>query len=320
MYRYFLNPTKSPTYWNLAQVLQEQGWSKTRFSWRAHFGEQQFEFNSKACECLEFKDALAQLVSRFCPDAMPLTFSIDDETWPLVLEEIARESGVWILKPAQLNNGQHIKIFEHWQQIYAHYLNQNRMGGPHVLQRYLTKPHLIKGPHEGHKYSLRLFVVLTNFAGVYLYPQGYYNVALLPYAPTYANLRLHLTNEHLEEGVPNVVQIPTVQYADLFAPLYPRIKTIVTQVVQGLQQSYPQAFVAQSHPALAFFGFDFVVDETERVWLIEANHGPCFPVHEEHPLQQKFYKAFWQKVVTHFVLPIAENQKSLHPQGFDQLI
>lgn len=312
-HRFCLRQARSPTYYNLSRYLQELGWRRTHFNWRANFSEQNFQFDSLAAECLEFKNLLAQLVAQYCPEVMPITYCINDQNWSLVLNQIASKPDyddhvVWILKPATLNNGQHIKIFQHLSQLEQHYLSSDRLGGEHVLQQYLTQPHLLKGPSRGHKYSIRIFVIVTNYAGAYLYPKGYFNVGLHPYDENdFSDLSSHLTNEHLREDEFNVVQVPTERY-ELFKPFYPQIKSIVTATISGLQQQYPQAFICEKQRTLSIFGFDFMVDSDERVWLLEANHGPCFPTSDEHPLQKLLYYDFWQAFIASFVLPIAMNQ------------
>jgi hypothetical protein len=320
-YRFCLRSSQSPTYYNLCHYLSEKGWTRTHFNWLAHFSEKNFQFYFAAAECLEFKHLLAQLVSRYCPQVMPVTYCINDQNWSLVLSKIADtyysqdnqlldqiNNLVWILKPALLNNGQHIKIFQKLSQIEQHYLSANRLGGEHVLQQYLIQPHLLKGPQQGHKYSIRMFVVLTNFAGAYLYPKGYFNVGLHPYQSNdFTDIRSHLTNEHLNEDEFNVVQISTQQY-ELFKPFYPVIKTLVSSIINGLQQLYPQAFINEKRSTLAIFGFDFIVDSEMRVWLLEANHAPCFPINDEHPLQKSLYSDFWQAIIASFVVPIAMRQ------------
>lgn len=327
-YRFCLKQLQIPTYYNLYKYLQKQGWNRTHFNWLAHFSEKNFQFNAEAAECLEFKNLLAELVTHYCPQIMPMTFCIDDQNWQSVLNQIADkfyrdqvENLVWILKPAKLNNGQHIKIIQNLSQLEEHYLSANRLGGEHVLQQYLTSPHLLKGPSQGHKYSIRMFVILTNYDSAFLFPKGYFNIALNPYqSDEFTDLSCHLTNEHLHEDGSNVVQIPTEAYA-LFKPFYPQIKAIVSETVNGLQQRHPQAFIDDKERRLAIFGFDFMVDVHERVWLIEVNHGPCFPTSEEHPLQKKFYDQFWQAFYKNFVLPIAMRQHpaQIHYQLFERI-
>ncbi|KTD02310.1 hypothetical protein [Legionella feeleii] len=314
-YYFFLTETQSPTQYNLCRYLQEQGWSSSHLEEQADFGEGNLHFNLQAAEQLEFKHRLAELVHKFCSAVMPLTYCINDQNWPSVLQDIADkyyrhgwqyldqiDNLVWILKPALLNNGKEIKIFQKLSELERHFLSNKRLGGEQVLQRYLTEPHLLR---DRHKYSIRMFVVLTNYAGVYLYPQGYFNVALHPFEPkNFIDLRPHLTNEHLSHEEANVVQIPAQRFAT-FTVFYPLIKSILAEIMRGLQQLYPQAFVCDKRRELAIFGFDFMVDKDQRLWLLEANHGPCFPIDDEHPLQKYLYYDFWQAFIASFVMPIA---------------
>ncbi|CEK12037.1 ATP-grasp domain-containing protein [Legionella hackeliae] len=308
---FFLNAEQSPTHFNLSRYLQAQGWHYSRFNWQASFSDKNLQFNSEAAQCLEYKHLLAQLIAHYCPEVMPLTYCINDENWPVILAQIAdkhynhsEEELVWILKPALLNNGEAIKIFQNLADLESHFLRSDRFGGEHVLQRYINNPHLLRPP-QGHKYSIRMFVILTNYAGVYLYPQGYFNVAMHPFKKNkFVDLRPHLTNEHLHHDEENVIQIPAWRF-DFFGALYPSIKQIITVTIKALQHQYSQAFVVDKEKALAIFGFDFIVDNDQRVWLLEANHGPCFPVDDNHPLQKYLYNEFWQAFIKTFVLPIA---------------
>lgn len=305
--------------------MQQQGWHGSRFNWQASFNDNNLQFNREAAQCLEYKHLLARLLTYYCPEVMPSTYCINDKNWPFVLEKIAddytsltEQPPVWILKPALLNNGKAIKIFQHLNDLENHFLGNTRLGGEHVLQRYITNPHLLRPP-AGHKYSIRMFVILTNYAGVYLYPQGYFNVALHPFKENqYADLRPHLTNEHLDHNEANVVQIPAWRF-DFFGSLYPYIKQIVTITINALQHQYPQAFVVDKAKRLAIFGFDFMVDSNQRIWLLEANHGPCFPVSDEHPLQNCLYDDFWQAVIKSFILPIALSESTNKDQLFELL-
>lgn len=312
--RYHLQPELSPTYFNLAYHLQQQGWSYTRFPRFAHLKAVHFEFDEKVTQNLEFKHLLSALAQRSCPDIIPETYFIHDNNWSLVLSSIAEKyytqqyqihdeikDIAWILKPALLNNGQHIRIFQRLSDLERHYLSSNRLGGAHVLQRYI-KPHLLNDK----KYSIRMFVVLTNDRGIYLYPHGYFNEALIPYrADCFTDMRPHLTNEHLHGEIPNVIQKPTAQW-DLFAMIYPSIKTQLQQIITALVQTHTDAFQVQKARTLALFGFDFMVDENMRVFLLEANHGPCFPIDRSHPMQTVLYDGFWQALIKHFIKPMTK--------------
>lgn len=308
--RFYLN-SQSPTQLNLRRYLLESGWQED--SVQADFSEENLQFGSGAAEQLEYKHLLAQLVAKYCPEVTPLTYCINDQNWPQVLSQLAKEhyrasdqslNLSWILKPALLNNGKAIKIFQKLSEIEQHFLGTKRLGGEHVLQYYLS-PHLL---NDRRKYSIRMFVVLSNYAGSYLYPYGYYNVALHPFAANdYRDLRSHLTNEHLQEDESNVLQIPSNRF-DAFPAIYAQIKVLSQAVIAALEQENTQAFRNDKPRNLALFGFDFLVDNSGRLWLLEANHGPCFPVQDNHPLQAYLYADFWRSFIKSFVQPIALDQ------------
>ena len=291
----------SPTFIQLQKHLIDHGW---QHGTPAHLSPLQFDFPLPVSETLEFK----HLLGDFLPtDIHPPTFYIDDHNWQQVLTTVPDQT--WILKPSLLNNGQHIHLFHNTHAVWQHYLASNRMGGPHVLQAYLEDPHLLKGPERGHKYSLRMFWVLTSRGEAYLYPHGYFNVALKPYEKgNFSQLGCHLTNEHLSHDTYNVVQIPTYQYA-LFKPFFPQIQDILRQVLYLLKECYASFLHPANDIQFALFGVDFMVDASERVWLIEMNHGPCFPIEDEHPLQQKIYHGFWQALIQELIEPKVFNLK-----------
>lgn len=242
---------------------------------------------------------------------MPITYYINEENWSSVLSFLSSQEGkngkqkkdlVWILKPSLLNNGQHIKIFANLELLKAHYKNNKRMGGDHVLQQYITEPHLLNGS----KYSIRMFLVITNYAGAYLYPKGYFNIATQAYTKNdFSDLSPHITNEYLKKNGPNVIQVP-ILCSNAFQPIYLQIKKIISSTLLALKNKHPNAFVFEKNRTLAIFGVDFLVDKDMRVWLLEANHGPCFPTVDEHPLQQHLYDPFWDSFIQNFVIPAAE--------------
>lgn len=319
MSRFYFEHLESPTYYNLCKHLTMMGWSPSPLKWLSHFNDQHFAFDSAAAEQLEYKHLLFELVSQSCPDSMPATYYIDDQNWQSVLDRVWNQyyrqgkaisdqvdQLVWILKPSLLNNGQHIKIFQKLSELKQHFINTDRLGGEHVLQQYIINPHLL----QGYKYSIRMFLVLSNYAGAYLYPKGYFNIARQRYnKDDFNNLGSHLTNEHLNPFESNIIQVPILNL-ETFQPIHKQIKKILEPILDSLKRKHPEAFNREKkkEPALAIFGFDFLVDENMRVWLLEANHGPCFPVQDDHPLQEPLYKEFWKVFIECFVMPIAKRE------------
>jgi len=302
--RFYLPEDESPAYYNLSKNLQASGWQKCQSRGLADFSDTNFQFDEQAAQCLEYKHLLAGLVQTYCPEIMPATYVTNDHNWPDVVNKLADDR--WILKPSLLNNGQYIKIFQTLNDIKAHFLKSDRMGGEHVIQHYINNPHLLR---DDRKYSIRMFLVITNFSGAFLYKQGYFNVAKYPFSATdFNDLKPHLTNEHLFATETNVIQIPSIKF-EFFPVIYPQIAGVIKTLMSALQQLFPTAFMSQGKQAIALFGMDFMLDDAGKIWLLEANHGPCFPVDADHPLQSWLYDGFWAALIQNFVKPIAGNYK-----------
>ena len=173
-----------------------------------------------------------------------------------------------------------------------------------MLQRYVIEPDL----HQHRKYSLRYFVVMTQKRGVFIYRHGYLNVAKAAYcASDFTSLAAHLTNEHLLAGMSNVEQIPTVDLPQA-TRWYPQVKAMVAAVVEAVNPHFLHGNQGFRHEAWTVFGFDFMLDKAQRLWLLEINHGPCFPIDDHHPLQRVLYDDFWQAMLNRFVVPIMHHQ------------
>lgn len=295
---YFKNP-ELPTQYNIRQKLVALNWQENAVS--CDFGDENLAFAKEACESLEYKHKLAVLLET--ETLMPLSYRIHDQNWREIVQylEGQGEEKTWILKPSLLNNGQSIRILDTVKAIKTHFASTRRLGGEHVLQAYLA-PDLLR---DNRKYSIRMFLVLTNFAGALLYPEGYFNVSMHPYKEgDFTDLRSHLTNEHLSGEEENVLQIPTERFP-WFSACYPDLKAMASRLIRLLKTRHPKAFMLTGKPAIALFGLDFMLDAHKRLWLLEANHGPCFPVRADHPLQPFLYQAFWDNLVTRLILPMA---------------
>lgn len=293
----------SPTYCNLSHYLKKAGWQEAP---HAELNTTHFDFNERITQTLEYKHQLAGLIQQYCPHLMPLTYCLDEDNWQAIVDIVKNNYPhlTWILKPSLLNNGQKISIFSNPQAIVAYYKQLNRLGGPHVLQQYITTPHLLR---DKRKYSIRQLVVLTHYSGAYLYQEGYFNVALHPYTPDYfANSSAHLTNEYLIPGTPNTLQIPATQFAH-YEFLLGQITPLLKDLFQGVAQKFSNE-LAHCLPQIALLGFDFIVEETGRVWLLEANHGPCFPTDSTHPLYYRVYEPFWQELISSFIEPLSQKE------------
>jgi len=308
---FYFASAESPTQFNLQKQLLAAGFESAKKTEKADFSDNNLTLNEDFTEILEYKHLLAALTEKHCPDIMPLTFLIDDNNYNEVIDTMAaaptlQPNFVWILKPALLNNAEGIKIFNSLDDIKQHFEGTDRFGGQHVLQQYITHPHLL----NGHKYTFRMFVIISNFTGVYLYKNGYFNVAREAYPSNdFSHLEPHLTNEHLHaDHSPNVWQIPTKQCPN-FDAIYQKMQHSIHEVIAALNKEAPALFSDHTRAkAFSFFGFDFMLDEKLKLWLLEVNHAPCFPKEEDHLLQEHLYDEFWKTIITSFIVPMTEKK------------
>jgi len=281
----------SPTTYNLHQQLLNNGYTPITNPSTAQFSDDNLGADDEALQQLEYKHLLAELLTQHGLAFMPLTYPINNHTANRVIADIraAHPTGndpnntiFWILKPSTLNNGEGILLFKTIDDIEAHYQRTDRLGGDFVIQQYIDNPHLL----NGHKYTIRMFVILTNYNGHTLYPHGYYNIGRTKYPQgnDLSDLAAHLTNEHLTDPEPNVIQMPTTQ-VDAFHLIFPTIEQIVDKTITAFTQSRPDYLTHKTTKALDILGFDFLIDQDLNTWLLEINHGPCFPKDEPHPPQ-----------------------------------
>lgn len=309
---FFITQQELPTHYNIAKYLQNKGYSSASNASQANFHDEHLALKGLNTQLLEYKHHLAQLTDSLSVPVMPQTFIIDDTNYPSIIHSIATHhpNSVWILKPSFMNNGEGIHIFTHYEQIRRHYETNQRYGGPHVLQRYITDPHLL----QGHKYTLRLFVIVTNQGQAYAYKEGYFNICCEAYTPhDWQRLTPHLTNEHFgEDETPNIYQMPTSKCPN-FDNMYKSLKQIAILVMKAFYESTSHQKLYGYQRSLGIFGFDYIVDNALNVWLLEANHGPWFPKEEDHPLHYYLYDYLWQDLLIDFVEPVIEGHR-WHPR------
>ncbi len=328
--KYYLPDLSSPIKYNLSNAMQSEGMRVAQNKNEAQFSEDNLTLDEYAARNLEYKHLLAEQLSQHCPEVMPLTYGINDKNYADVIHLIANnhyvKNGktvdqvndlVWIYKPSMQNNGENIKIFSRLSQLVDHYSTSNRLGGDHVVQQYITHPHLL----NGHKYTFRMYVVVTNYVGAYLYRDGYFNIGMQAYTTEddFHDLSLHLTNEHLFQDKENVMQVPTLRCPN-FEMIYQQMRIICSKVMQAQKKTAPEFMQPAAQAAFELFGFDFILDAQLRLWLLEVNQAPCFPKEESHHLKEHLYNQLFYDVVVQFVIPIAKAEafapKSLK---FDQL-
>lgn len=302
--------------YHISRCLKERGWVEASNGASADFGDRHLSLNDEVSKNLEYKHLLAKLTEKIAPPVMPLTYPINDENADSVLAKIIYEHYLpdnqyqttipglqWILKPSMLNNGDEIRLFNNIEEVKKHYASSKRLGGEHVLQQFISDPALI----DGRKYTYRLHVVATNYAGVFMYDQGYINISALPYSKenNFASRKMVITNYVLDGVLSHIEQRTTTLLPD-FAETYQQMYHIIRQVMQALLAKQPDYLKPQATPIFEIFGFDFTKDASGKLWLLEINQGPDMPTFEDNPLKAGLWQRFWQDIIEEFVIPCAQ--------------
>ncbi len=300
---------KNPTNHHMACALKERGWSESNDNYL--ISNHIFSIPESTSNVFDYKHILMELIQRAGLSCIPKTYILDDDNALKMIHHIMsqEQQNTWILKPAKLNNGEGIKIFGSSKALLSHYQQNNRYAGPHILQAYIDPPHLL----NGHKYSLRFFVILTNYCGHYLFKEGYFNICRSPYMfDDFSNMRGHLSNEHLDtKRESNTYQIPT-KNCQHFDSVFRDVLIICKELVQAFKKNSLLSF-ENNTKQMAILGLDFMLDGDLNTFFLEANHGACFATTSTHPLYESVYRPLFLSIVDNLITPHFGKKSNKHP-------
>ncbi|NXE01734.1 TTLL4 polyglutamylase, partial [Chaetorhynchus papuensis] len=202
----------------------------------------------------------------------------------------------WIVKPPASARGIGIQVIHKWSQ-----LPKRR---PLLVQRYLHKPYLIGGK----KFDLRLYVYVTCYdpLRVYLFKDGLVRFASCKYSSSMDSLSnkfMHLTNYSVNkkntEYRSNSDEIACqghkwalkalwsylTQKGVNSEAIWEKIKDIVIKTIIASEpyvNSLVKMYVRRPYCCHELFGFDIMLDENLKPWILEVNISPS--LHSNSPL------------------------------------
>lgn len=195
----------------------------------------------------------------------------------------------WIMKPAGRSRGRGIFVSSNLKHI-LHVARQERETTTWICQKYIENPLLL----NGRKNDLRQWVLVTSWnpLTIWYYGECYVRLAANQYGDGDGEDNMScLTNNAIACHHPKFDKndeywrcmwdqatyqefLHKANGADVWSnKLAPAMRKIVVRTLTAVQDALASSCAASS--CFEFLGFDFLVDEELRVWLLEVNTSPC---------------------------------------------
>ncbi|XP_010007970.1 PREDICTED: tubulin polyglutamylase TTLL4 [Nestor notabilis] len=230
----------------------------------------------------------------------------------------------WIVKPPASARGIGIQVIHKWSQ-----LPKRR---PLLVQRYLHKPYLIGGK----KFDLRIYVYVTCYdpLRVYLFKDGLVRFASCKYSSSIKSLSnkfVHLTNysvnkknaEYKSNSDETACQGHKWALKALWSYLtqkgvnseaiWEKIKDIVIKTIIASEpyvNSLVKMYVRRPYCCHELFGFDIMLDENLKPWILEVNISPSLHTNSLLDVNIKGQMIRDLLNLAGFVLPSADSMAS----------
>lgn len=245
-----------------------------------------------------------QAVQKNVFDYLPVTFHVNNED-DLEFNNFLRyystvPNSLWIIKPGENSNrGNGITLANTIEDIKKE-LRKNPfpLTGQHtyILQKYLETPYLL----NKRKFDIRCYTLLTSINGIiqcYFYEEGYLRTSSKKFnCDDLSNLFIHLTNDAIQKKSENYGKFESgnkISYNEFQKYLdsnYPKKIDFFQDVLQGVKEIVKDTVKAvflkidpsRKLHSFEIFGYDFMLDEELRPWLIEVNTNPCLELSCSH--------------------------------------
>ena len=247
----------------------------------------------------KFYSAIGENVFDYLPITFHLQHGEDDSSFYEFIKtfesfKAKKMHNLWILKPGEnCNRGNGICVCNTLEQIRQELKNNPfPKTGEHtfVIQKYIERPFLI----NRRKFDIRLYCLVTSINGyiqAYYYQDGYIRTSCKEYNPkALDNKFIHLTNDAVQKKsedygryeFANKMSYSEFQrylenhrpkvFMNFFEDVVPKMKKMVKESILA---TYKRLDLRRRAHSFEIFGYDFLLDEHLKPWLIEVNTNPC---------------------------------------------
>lgn len=239
--------------------------------------------------------------------------------------EARKGTTTWIIKPVASSRGRGIYL--------ANNINHIPLDENIIVGRYIDNPFTI----DGFKFDIRLYVTVTSYDPliIYLHEEGLTRFCTIKYdrRNNTRNLRMHLTNYSLNKKSMDYVRCDNPDVEDYgnkwsmsamlrylrdfgidTAELCSRIEDVVIKAIIAVELPIATAtkmFVPNPRGNCSeLYGFDILVDENLKPWLLEVNLSPSLATDAPLDLKIKSHVvADWLNLTGLSVLdPVSKNK------------
>ena len=195
------------------------------------------------------------------------------------------EENLWLIKPAAMNQGRGIEIFKNDLNGMKRFLETKPPNSYWVIQKYIEKPLLYKG----RKFDIRMWAVMTWKGELHYYKHGYIRTSSDTYALDSKLNYVHLTNNCLQQfgdkygAFEEGNTLPFETFWEYLKQTFPQYNINFDEhIVARMKDLMIDSFLSvkgELNPSkrrncFELLGYDFLIDEDFRVWLIEINTNP----------------------------------------------
>ncbi|NXN58117.1 TTLL5 polyglutamylase, partial [Rynchops niger] len=241
------------------------------------------------------KDRLYKNISRMQLAHGFKTFHILPQTFILPAEyrdfcnTYSKDRGPWIVKPVASSRGRGVYLINNPNQIV---LEEDIL-----VSRYISNPLLI----DDFKFDVRLYVLVTSYDPlvIYLYEEGLARFATVRYDQASKNIKnqfMHLTNYSVNKKSGDYVSCDDPEVEDYgnkwsmsamlrylkqegrdTAALMANVEDLIIKTVVSAELAIATAcktFLSHRGSCFELYGFDVLIDDTLKPWLLEVNLSP----------------------------------------------
>lgn len=232
----------------------------------------------------------------------PLTFVVPSE-YRMFVEEFKRSGGTWIMKPIGRAQGAGIFLFNKlsqisdWRRTNTWRPDDEDAPETYLAQRYVDAPYLVGGK----KFDLRIYVLVTGYSPlrVQLYRSGFARFTSSRYSTKkedISNTYIHLTNVAVQKHAPGFDPAKGMKWGIRDLRLYMAARhgqeacnelfhNIQNLIIRSLLAVQP-AMINDKH-SFELYGYDVLIDQELKPWLIEVNASPSLSASDKHDWSMK---------------------------------